>query len=74
MKLIIQVLSFSIAIYFIILMALYFFQDKMLFFPVGSAFGKCPDMERYNAKAKSIKDIRYYVQTKPNPNPIKIHI
>ncbi|MCP3875896.1 MAG: alpha/beta hydrolase [Desulfobacteraceae bacterium] len=67
MKLIIQILSLGMAVYFFILIALYFFQDKMLFFPGGSSFGKCPDMDRFKAKAVSIKGIRYYLQTKPDP-------
>ncbi len=67
MKLAIQILGFGAGIYVIILAALYLLQDKMLFFPSGAAFGACPNMERYNAKAISIKDIRYYLQVKENP-------
>lgn len=68
MKTIIQVVSFGFSCYILILVALYFFQDKMLFFPSASPFGDCPEMEQRNARAETVGDIRYYLKTKPDPD------
>jgi len=68
MKTIIQVVSFGISCYILILVALYFFQDKLLFFPGPTPFGDCPEMERRNARAETVGDIRYYLKTKSDPD------
>jgi len=68
MKLIIQVISFGLSGYALILVALYFFQDKLLFLPGPTPFGDCPGMEYRNARAESIGDIRYYIQKKTDPD------
>ncbi|MDA3791976.1 MAG: hypothetical protein PF503_26195, partial [Desulfobacula sp.] len=65
MKLFIQIISFGIVFYALVLVALYFFQDKLLFFPSSSRFGDCSAMERRNARAESVNGIRYYLKTKP---------
>lgn len=67
MKSIVTFLLFCIACYALIIAALYFFQDKFLFFPGPTAFGDCPEMERHDARAKTVKDIRYYLKTNPKP-------
>lgn len=68
MKLIMQIIGFGIAFYAFALVALYFFQDKLLFFPSASQFGDCPAMETRNAGAESVNGIRYYLKTKPDPD------
>ena len=68
MKSFIQIISYVMVFYTLILVALYFFQDKMLFFPSTSQFGDCPEMERRNARAQTIGGIRYYLETKPEPD------
>ncbi|MBC2704095.1 alpha/beta hydrolase [Desulfobacula sp.] len=68
MKLIIQVISFGIVCYSLILVVLYFFQDKLLFFPGPTPFGNCPEMEQRNARAETVGDIRYYLKTKSDPD------
>ncbi|MCD4676185.1 MAG: alpha/beta hydrolase [Desulfobacula sp.] len=68
MKFIIQVISFGLSCYALILVALYFFQDKLLFFPGPTPFGDCPEMEQRNARAETLKDIRYYQKIKPEPD------
>ncbi len=68
MKLFIQIISFGIVFYALVLVALYFFQDKLLFFPSASRFGDCPAMEARNAGAASVNGIRYYIKTNPDPD------
>ena len=62
MKFIFQIIGWGIACYFLIGGALYFFQEKMLFFPMGNAFGNCSRMDRYAAKAVDSDGIRYYLK------------
>lgn len=61
MKFIIQIICVVALCYFLIAAALYFFQEKMLFFPMGTSFGDCPQMGRYQAEAVEKEGIRYYV-------------
>jgi pimeloyl-ACP methyl ester carboxylesterase len=68
MKSIVQFISVGFALYTLVLVVFYFLQDKMLFFPGPEPFGKCQDMEQRGAAALSIKDVRYYLKTKSNPN------
>lgn len=68
MKLFIQIIGFGIAFYALVLVALYVFQHKMLFFPSPGRFGDCPEMERRNARAESVKGLRYYLKTTPDPD------
>ena len=72
MKSIVQFISIGFALYALILVVFYFLQNKMLFFPGPAPFGKCPDMEQRGVAALSIKDIRYYLKTKPNPTEEEI--
>lgn len=62
MKLVIQIIAMALACYGMIVAVLYFFQEKMLFFPMGQAFGNCRQMERYGAEAVSSNGIRYYLK------------
>ncbi|MBU8909837.1 MAG: alpha/beta hydrolase [Desulfobacterales bacterium] len=68
MKFVIQVISFGLSCYILILVVLYFFQDKLLFFPGPAPFGDYPEMEKRNARAEAVLDIRYYLKTKPDPD------
>jgi len=68
MKLFVQIISYGIGFYALALVALYFFQDRMLFFPSSGRFGDCPEMERRNAGAVSVNGIRYYLKTTPDPD------
>ena len=68
MKLIINLICYFVVCYALILAALYFFQEKLLFFPGTSPFGNCPEMEKRNASAEKLKNIRYYFQEKPKPD------
>lgn len=52
----------AVACYCLMGAALYFFQEKMLFFPMGKAFGQCPAMERYRAQAIEKDGLRYYLK------------
>lgn len=61
MKFIIQIIGFIAAGYCFIGTALYLFQEKMLFFPMGS-FDECPQMHRYDAKAVESSGLRYYIK------------
>ncbi|NDY72285.1 hypothetical protein DO021_00265 [Desulfobacter hydrogenophilus] len=62
MKLVIQIIAMAIACYGMLGAVLYFFQEKMLFFPMGQIFGNCRQMERYGAEAISSNGIRYYLK------------
>lgn len=64
MKFIIQIFGFAAGAYVLVVIALYFFQEKMLFYPMGSAYGNCPEMTRKNARAVSKQGIRYYMKEK----------
>ena len=64
----VNLLCFSFLSYTLVLAALYFFQEKLLFFPGTTPFGECPDMEKRNALAETSGNIRYYFQGKPNPD------
>ena len=66
MKSIIQFICFGFTLYALILVVFYFLQNKMLFFPGPTPFGKCQDMKQRGAKPLSIEGARYYLQTKPN--------
>lgn len=39
-----------------------------MFFPGTTPFGNCPEMEKRNAGAETYQNIRYYFQTKPDPD------
>lgn len=67
MKSILLIIGSGFALYAVILMVFYFFQGRMLFFPGTGVFGNCPEMEKNNAVAVSIENIRYYVQARPDP-------
>ncbi len=62
MKFIIQIIGILGVCYILIGAALYFFQEKMLFFPMGSSFGECPQLGRYKATAVESDGVRYYLQ------------
>ena len=62
MKQVIQIIAMALACYGMIVATLYFFQEKMLFFPMGQAFGNCRQMEQYGAEAISSNGIRYYLK------------
>jgi len=62
------ILSSIFAGYFLILIALYFLQDKLLFFPSSTRFGDCPEMTRYSGKANNFGGIRYYLKAVSNPD------
>lgn len=51
--------------YIVITALFYFFQEKMLFFPSGPAFGRCPQMDRYGARAVESGAVRYYLKENP---------
>ena len=68
MKSMINLICFCIGCYTLILVALYFFQEKLLFFPGTTPFGNCPEMEKRNAGAETYKNIRYYFQAKSKPD------
>jgi len=68
MKLILNLICYCFIGYTLILAALYFFQEKLLFFPGPTSFGDCPEMEKRNASAEIFGDIRYYLQTRPKPD------
>ena len=67
MKLIIQISALVIACYGLVGAALYFFQEKMLFFPMGQSFGDCPQMDRYGAGAVKANGVRYYLKRSETP-------
>ena len=58
----------GIAVYALILVAFYLFQEKMIFFPGLSRFGDCQEMEKQGAQAESFGDIRYYIRKTPSPD------
>lgn len=66
MKLIVRIVAMGLACYGLVGAALYFFQEKMLFFPMGQFFGNCPRMDRYGARAVEAGAGRYYL--KPSEN------
>lgn len=68
MKSIINLICFCIGCYTLILVALYFFQEKLMFFPGPTPFGNCPEMEKHNAGAETFKNIRYYFQANSKPD------
>lgn len=68
MKLLVNLICFSIVCYALILLVLYFFQEKFLFFPGERPFGDCPEMEKRNARSETVGDIRYYLKAKPAPD------
>lgn len=67
MKLLIQIIGIGLFCYVFIAAALYIFQEKMLFFPVGPDFGNCPKMEQYRAKAVETDGVRYYLKETGTP-------
>ncbi|OQY13496.1 MAG: hypothetical protein B6I31_00995 [Desulfobacteraceae bacterium 4572_19] len=67
MKLIIQIITVGMAFYCMIAIIIYFFQEKMLFYPMGTPFGTCSQLVRYNAKAVNVDGIRYYLKQVINP-------
>ncbi len=68
MKFFIQILGTGLLFYFIIGAALYFFQEKMLFFPMGTPFGTCSQMDRYGVKAVESNGVRYYLREISTPD------
>jgi pimeloyl-ACP methyl ester carboxylesterase len=62
MKFFFQIIGLVAACYCLIGAALYFFQEKMLFFPMGQPFGDCAVMDRYRAKAVNREGVRYYLK------------
>lgn len=68
MKLLIQIISYGMGFYALALVALYFFQGRMLFFPSSPPFGDCPDMEQRHARAESVNGIRYYLKAAADPD------
>ena len=68
MKTILNIICFGIGCYTLILVALYFFQEKLMFFPGATPFGDCPEMERRSARAETSQNIRYYFQPKSDPD------
>jgi len=68
MKLIINLICYCFAGYALILAALYFFQEKLLFYPGPTPFGDCLEMEKRNVSAERSGDIRYYLKTRPKPD------
>lgn len=67
MKFIVQIICVLLVCYVLIGTAIYFFQEKMLFFPMGQPFGKCPVMDRYKAAALEKNGVRYYLKTSVSP-------
>ena len=67
MKLFFNFIFFCLAGYAVVLAALYFFQEKFLFFPGATPFGDCPGMEKRDANAQVFGTVRYYLQTKSEP-------
>lgn len=68
MKFFIQIIGIGLLFYCVIGAALYFFQEKMLFFPMGAPFGTCPQMDHYGAKAVASNGIRYYIKEQSDPD------
>ncbi len=68
MKFIIQIIGVGLLCYSLIGAALYFFQEKMLFFPMGAPFGECSQVGRYKAKAIASDGIRYYLKESKTAN------
>lgn len=67
MKFFIQIIGTGLLFYCVIGAALFFLQEKMLFFPMGAPFGTCPQMDNYHAKAVDFNGIRYYLKEAPHP-------
>lgn len=63
-----NLICFGILCYGFILAIFYLFQERFLFFPGGSAFGDCPEMEKCNATSERFGNIRYYLQTQSHPD------
>lgn len=68
MKLILVTIGFGLSLYALVLVLLYFFQDKLLFFPGSGSFGACPEMEQRGASAQTASGIRYYALEKKAPD------
>jgi len=68
MKLILNLICYGFAGYALVLAALYFFQEKFLFFPGPAPFGNCPEMEKQNARAVTSGTVRYYFKPALRPN------
>lgn len=67
-KTLVYIICLGVLFYGIILMIFYLFQDRFLFFPGKTAFGDCPEMEKYNLTAQRFGNIRYYLQADPHPD------
>jgi len=67
MKFLVHILGLACLCYGIIAAALYIFQEKMLFFPMGPAFGKCPAMDRAGAESLEGRGVRYYLRRSADP-------
>lgn len=68
MKFMVNLIFFGIVSYALVLAALYFFQDKFIFFPGANPFGNCPEMEKRRALAEISGNIRYYLKTESTPD------
>ena len=62
MKSILQIAIYGLGFYGLIVVAMYFFQEKMMFFPGGAGFGKCRAMEVSGARAVQADGVRYYLR------------
>ncbi len=60
MKSVIIFFSISCIFYTVILIVMYLFQEKFLFFPDQRPFGQCPEMLNRNVISRQAGDVRFY--------------